>query len=522
MRTKSDEPFIINAREPNLGVGMLVKKDAERRTYRFASGEVRSFKEAYCQLYIKPALRVAPEVAAKLLPAKVVTGPVAPLAVNDELEALIRARPDDPAPYLVYADWLLQRGDPRGNLITVQSQLADAPRKKELLLAEKKLLDTHRAYFIPAALDASLRLARRGGARCEVTWDHGFFAKVRLARSSTAAAQDIDLDVVAESVLAHPSAKFMRSLVLGPLGTREYSYGPIIAAIAETRHPLLDEIHVGDFGPTDIELASTRAGNVGPLFRAAPAMRKLTINAGLVRFEGKLAHDNLRELRVTTIDVAPGYMRGLFEANLPALESLSFVTEGLVLETAQLVKLGEARWPALRHLVLRGLGPVKAIVDVLIESPLTARLVSLDLGCAPTTMKKLIAKHPHLELRERSHKRFPISDSDAVRRAPDPESMAAARKIARADKWLVLGYDPGRNRVWGEYEGREHYYVYARLRGRDVGCDCGSPKYPCKHALALLLLAANQHDFPEAVVPDVLVRNASRERPRYGRDGYDW
>jgi hypothetical protein len=38
----------------------------------------------------------------------------------------------------------------------------------------------------------------------------------------------------------------------------------------------------------------------------------------------------------------------------------------------------------------------------------------------------------------------------------------------------------------------------------------------------LLLLAANQHDFAEANVPDALVRNASQERPTYRRDEYDW
>ena len=41
-------------------------------------------------------------------------------------------------------------------------------------------------------------------------------------------------------------------------------------------------------------------------------------------------------------------------------------------------------------------------------------------------------------------------------------------------------------------------------------------------ALALLLLAANQHAFAEQAVPDALVRNASQERPTYGRDEYDW
>ena len=77
-----------------------------------------------------------------------------------------------------------------------------------------------------------------------------------------------------------------------------------------------------------------------------------------------------------------------------------------------------------------------------------------------------------------------------------------------------------RDRVWGEYEGRDHYYVFADLRGQS-GCDCPSPKQPCKHSLALRLLAAHQHAFVERPVPDAIVRHASRERPTYGRDWYD-
>ena len=514
-RTSDESAFIVNAREPALGAGILVKQDGERRTYRFADGNERSFKHAYCELYIKPAYKVAPEVKAKLLPPKD-TGPVDPVATNAELEAQICARPDEPGPYLVYADWLLQRHDPRGDLIIVQSQLAETPRKKELLDAEKKLLATHGAYFVPPALDDALRLPKRSGARCEVTWNHGFFARVRLAKAATPAAQEIELDEVARSVLAHPSAKFLRSLVIGPLGTPEYSYVPIIGAIAKQRHPLLEEIHVGDFTASDIELTSTRAGNVAGLFQTAPALRKLTIKAGMLRFDGKIAHANLRELAVTTVQLAPEHLRGLFAANLPALETLSIATEGLVLDADQLVKLTEgALWPGLRHLALRGVRAPAALLEALLDSPLTRRLATLDLGLDPAALKKLVARHPQLELRKPAPKRFPITDSDVVRRAPDKPSMAAARKIARADKWLALGFDRMRDRLWGEYEGRDHYYVYAAVRTREAGCDCGSPKDPCKHALALLLLGANEHAFAEQPCPAALVRNASQERPRY-------
>jgi uncharacterized protein (TIGR02996 family) len=44
---------------------------------------------------------------------------------NVGLEEAIRARLDDPEPFLVYADWLAQAGDPRGELIVVQHALGD-------------------------------------------------------------------------------------------------------------------------------------------------------------------------------------------------------------------------------------------------------------------------------------------------------------------------------------------------------------------------------------------------------------
>ena len=42
----------------------------------------------------------------------------------------IRAFPDDDAPRLVFADWLDEQGDPRGEFIRVQIALAQLDREK--------------------------------------------------------------------------------------------------------------------------------------------------------------------------------------------------------------------------------------------------------------------------------------------------------------------------------------------------------------------------------------------------------
>src|ERR1043165_6117004 len=57
-----------------------------------------------------------------------------------ELLALVYAAPDDDGPRLVYADALLERGDPRGELIALQIARARGPISDEARAREAELL----------------------------------------------------------------------------------------------------------------------------------------------------------------------------------------------------------------------------------------------------------------------------------------------------------------------------------------------------------------------------------------------
>src|ERR1051326_6499348 len=59
------------------------------------------------------------------------------------LEAAIAAAPEDPAGYLVYADWLQQHGEPRGELIVIQHALVKTPRDRELRARQTALFGEH-------------------------------------------------------------------------------------------------------------------------------------------------------------------------------------------------------------------------------------------------------------------------------------------------------------------------------------------------------------------------------------------
>jgi uncharacterized protein (TIGR02996 family) len=93
-------------------------------------------------------------------------------------EAFLKAileQPDDDAPRLMYADWLEEKCDPRGEFIRVQCQLAQtakgAPGWKRLRQRERELLDQHGAEW-GGLLSLRLRhrspLFRRGLPRPEM------------------------------------------------------------------------------------------------------------------------------------------------------------------------------------------------------------------------------------------------------------------------------------------------------------------------------------------------------------------
>ena len=74
------------------------------------------------------------------------------LKAQEPFLAEIRENPDDPGGYAVFADWLEEQGDPRGEFMNVQLQLEDeklrAPARKKLQAQEKTLLKKHQRDWL--------------------------------------------------------------------------------------------------------------------------------------------------------------------------------------------------------------------------------------------------------------------------------------------------------------------------------------------------------------------------------------
>ncbi len=80
--------------------------------------------------------------------------------------------------------------------------------------------------------------------------------------------------------------------------------------------------------------------------------------------------------------------------------------------------------------------------------------------------------------------------------APDASSLSAGRGLATPAKWTELGATSAA--VWGlcAGSGKNPYQTAVDLDGPAFKCSCPSRKFPCKHAIGLLLL------WSSGVVPD--------------------
>lgn len=101
--------------------------------------------------------------------------------------------------------------------------------------------------------------------------------------------------------------------------------------------------------------------------------------------------------------------------------------------------------------------------------------------------------------------------------APDQSALTASMKLIKPAKWPLLARDADENLIWGECQGSgaTPYRVMADMNDLGNKCTCPSRKFPCKHVLALFLLACDEPERFETVdAPSWVGDWLSRRRPK--------
>ncbi len=86
-----------------------------------------------------------------------------------------------------------------------------------------------------------------------------------------------------------------------------------------------------------------------------------------------------------------------------------------------------------------------------------------------------------------------LTREQVIALAPDNSSVKAATGLCADGKWQALGADA--EALWGECKGSgsRPYQTQVDLTTTSTKCSCPSRKFPCKHALALLLMSAQNN-----------------------------
>ena len=228
---------------------------------------------------------------------------------DDELAELLRsviARPDDHEVLAVYADVLIERGDPRGELINIQLQ----PRTPEVLARERELT---------AQLDTWLAKGL-GHSRTAFSWRRGFLEAVDFT-PDTERRSLVDAMRVLGTL---PSARQLRRIVIRFVTPGWGAMGPVMSALARVAPQLrsLRELVFTNSGRDD-DLRQPDSGTLGdiePLLRALPKLEVLELTPGY----GMLRNIDALALKRLVLEHPHGTELGWL-ARLPNLEELELL-----------------------------------------------------------------------------------------------------------------------------------------------------------------------------------------------------
>ena len=315
-------------------------------------------------------------------------------ASDPRLEAQIAKDPHNDDNFAVYADWLQEQGDVRGELASLQIQAAKQPKDKKLRNAANKLLTEYRLYFYGP-------LAVYVGAKDDVepvvdaTWRAGWIDELALGAANAWGSSPIPVANVADLVRVLPdvsSARLVRSIVLTrPVADGEFNFASGIEALVRVmpKLPALRRLELGRFSYEDSELSWSHMGPLGRLWPQGKQLETVKIRAGSMDL-GKIVLPECREFRVETGGLAKKDAKAIAGAQWPRLETLSvwFGMEdyGCTASVKDLAPIFDGKGLGkLRHLGLKNSQFGDEIFAALAKSKILRQLETLDVSMSHIT-----------------------------------------------------------------------------------------------------------------------------------------
>jgi uncharacterized protein (TIGR02996 family) len=300
------------------------------------------------------------------------------------LDRALHAEPDDDATRSVYADWLEQRGHPRGALIALQQrdrlialQQRGAQRGPLVAHQERAALATEAARLLER--EAAALLGPLAGARgLELEWDRGFL-RAALIEGGFATG---DAEQLLWELLRHPSARLLRELTIRPGWYRsDYRLMLDLLLLHASPGPPLSLLALGN-GPHDA------VGDLRGLDEAYPDLEELVVWSDNQLELGDLRLPRLRRLAIRTVNLRLPTLTTVIDGTWPELGELELwfgAQSECTLADLELLLDGTVQLPRLRELRLRGVRFADELCERLVRSWHAPTLELLDLSDSALT-----------------------------------------------------------------------------------------------------------------------------------------
>lgn len=464
-------------------------------------------------------------------------------AENPELERAIAEQPDAVEPFLVYSDWLQEHGDPLGELIALGADARRRPAFDRLLERRKAALLGELAPHVPSQL--------------ELEW---FCGLVRAVRAKVELPGRLWGPLWGLRV-----TRIARVLHVDLTSTNRYAHDAMMNAFVEHAPATVDRVVLEQVQGVDVttmmrpglrRLEVIERPGAGARARLPPqlpaSLDTLLLHVGVPQLAPGAAQWTVRVLGLNATVEATEVLRIV---DLPALERIELQPPPVL--PLPPVAISGANWgpesgieavldaldpplPALHQLSLHGeLGGLTTL-GMVGNRALAERIDDLALSSIGLGDRDLTAVVERLrpfkalrsldvtgnELTSWALQRLRAHVPTVIDRGQLPAGTLAERRMRRfAGSRLIPGRELVESRRWQD-TGREDHFAWARYRGTEDyelwvrddltnwGCTCPSSYQPCKHVVALALLAEARR-IPTGHSPGVVTRVGSARTGQY-------
>lgn len=320
------------------------------------------------------------------------------MVTEASLRASVLESPDDLPRYQVLSDFLSERGDPRGELMSIQLKLEETLDDTALQKRERALLDEHAATWL-ASLEGKMVHYGVGEAPSTgrsyrdledlaVQWARGFVYSVRIGPPlDERATSEIDFPSTIRKLLACDACFVLRELVIGGFDYDDYptSWEDCVTALAESHIPQTLkslEIDRGDYW----DISSTELGDLSVAYPKLARIENLRISLGIMEL-GVMTLPSLRSLEIVTGGLTSENVKSITDASWPLLERMVlYIGEtgndyGCTVELSDLTPIFAGHGlERVTHLGLANSSLADEIARALVRSAILPRLTTLDLS----------------------------------------------------------------------------------------------------------------------------------------------